>query len=154
MDTQNDIIKSYEPSGEMVRITERTQKLSGKFPPKPWLDNPDAWDRDLYIDQTAQEIIDVYGALSDHDQVILSLLADQISSYVECTRLLKEQGHVYVYNAGKTTGPSPAFQMRLKALESMVKLMNELGITLKARSGSSKVRDHSEVDEFLRGPKG
>lgn len=153
MKKTKDITKSYEPSAGYKKSLAKVESMQKKFPPLPWLDNHELWDSQKYYDETAQEIIDVHGCLSNHDQAVLTLLTAQLDSVNHCSELLKEQGHIYTYNAGKTMGPSPAFQMRLKALEVAIRLMNELGITLKARNGAGKMKDSNDIDAFLNGPK-
>lgn len=152
MEKTKDMTKSYEPSKSYAKSLAKIESMQRKFPPLPWLDNPDLWDAKKYYDETAQEIIDVHGALSNHDQAVLTLLTAQMDSVNHCSKLLAEQGHIYTYNAGKTMGPSPAFQMRVKALEIAVRLMNELGITLKSR-GNNKPKDNDDIGLLLKGPK-
>lgn len=153
MTNVKDITKNYEPSKAYAKSVAKVESMQRKFPPLPWLDNPDLWDAQKYYDETAQEIIDVHGSLSNHDQAVLTLLTAQMDSVNHCSKLLAEQGHIYTYNAGKTMGPSPAFQMRVKALEIAVRLMNELGITLKSRGNATPRKEADNIDMLLRGPK-
>ena len=129
------------------------EKYQAKFPSAAWSISYDDWDKAKYRDETAQEILDLYGVLSNHDRHIIALLAEQMDCYMECTRLVSEQGITYAYNGGKTMGPSPAFQMRLKSLEAATNLMKELNLTLKSR-GDRKPKDSVDIEAFLKGPKG
>lgn len=151
-----DMTKSYDVSENVKRMAQKTKASQGKFPKADWVEQPASWNRQTYIEETKQEILEVYGEMSVHDQKLVSLLADQIDAYTKCSALLEEQGIIYAYNNGKTMGPSPAFKMRMQALDSAIKVMTELGLTLKSRIGN-KAKPKSEpsnLDVLLRGPKG
>ena len=147
--------KSYDPVELVKRKITETSAKKAKFPKTAWLDDPKKFDRQSYVEETAQELLDVYGEMSDHDQRLVSMLADQIEIYVECSMKLKENGIIQQFNNGVTMGPSIAFTMRLKALDAAIKIMNELGLTLKARmNNKAKPRQEADsIDILLRGPK-
>lgn len=148
--------KSYDLTQVVKTKMQEVDRKKKKFPKTAWLDDHDAWDRSAYINETAQEILDVYGEMSDHDQRLIAMLADQLDVYVDCSKMLKEQGVIQEYNKGATLGPSVPFTMRLKALDAAIKIMNELGVTLKARV-NNKARpkqESTDLDVLLRGPKG
>lgn len=128
------------------------EKYQAKFPSAAWSISYDDWNKAKYRDETAQELLDLYGVLSHHDQHVIALLAEQMDCYMECSKLVAEQGVTYAYNGGKTMGPSPAFQMRLKSLEAATSLMKELNLTLKSR-GDRKPKEDNDIESFLKGPK-
>lgn len=130
------------------------KKHQSKFPSAAWSISYDNWDKAKYREETAQEILEIHGVLSNHDQHVIALLAEQMDCYMECTRLVAEQGVTFAYNGGKTMGPSPAFQMRLKSLDAATNLMRELNLTLKSRGERKPKQDDSDLDVLLRGPKG
>ena len=70
--------------------------------------------------------------------VLIGMLTHQIDLYVECSRQIAVKGLVADYNKGVTSGPSLYFSMADKALNRIVQLMKELGLTPSHRVGVIK----------------
>lgn len=130
------------------------EAIRKRIPKADWLDNPDAWVRDTFINETAEFLYKVYGIGNDQDKHTLAMLADQIEMYIKCNREIAKTGMVIVFNGGKTAGPNPYVSIKQKCLKDIVLLMNELGLTPRSRLNSGKVEEDSSVAKFLRGPKG
>jgi phage terminase small subunit len=82
------------------------------------------------------------------------MLAHQIDLYVQCTRQMAQTGLVEAYNKGVTSGPSLYFSMADKALNRILQLMRELGLTPSHRIGTvrSTRPDALAFEDFMAGP--
>jgi P27 family predicted phage terminase small subunit len=128
--------------------------LKKRIPKAEWVDNPDAWDKDRFITETAEFLYDVYGIGNDQDKHTLAMLADHIETYVQCTKGIKKRGIITSFNNGQTIGPNPFLSVRNKTMTLIIQLMNELGLTPRSRLSSGKTEENSPVAQFLKGPLG
>lgn len=119
-----------------------------------WLSDPAAWDKEkftsdivTFIEQT--QVVNAYP-----NMVLIGMLAHQIDLYVQCTRQMAQTGLVEAYNKGVTTGPSLYFSMADKALNRVLQIMKELGLTPSHRIGTvrSKSPEALAFEEFMAGP--
>jgi len=129
-------------------------------PPRPsqeltfhWLSDPDKWDKDQFSNDMGTFIEQTQGANAYPNMVLIGMLSHQIELYVECSRQLALKGLVADYNKGVTIGPSLYFSMADKALNRVVQIMKELGITPSHRIGkvSSTSPEALEFEEFMAG---
>lgn len=127
------------------------EKVRERIPKANWLDNPAAWDRDKFIEETSEFLWQTYGIGSDQDKHVLAALASQIEIYVECWRGLKETGVVAQFNSGQTIGTSPYLTAGDKALVRAIALMGELGLTPKSRLVANKP-EAGKYQKLLNGP--
>lgn len=125
-----------------------------RIPRAEWLDNPDAWDKEKFVEETSAFLFEVYGIGNDQDKHMLSILADHIDTYVHCTRSIRKNTLVINYNNGSTPGPNPLISIRNKTTTLIIQLMNELGLTPRSRLSSGKIEDDSPIAQLMRGPKG
>lgn len=130
------------------------ENIRKRIPKAEWLDDPDKWDRNAFIEETSEFLHDVYGIGCDQDKHTLSILAEHIETYVRCSQGIKKTGVVTSFNNGATFGPSPYLSVRNKTTTLIIQLMNELGLTPRSRLASNKHDDDNVVQAFLRGPKG
>ena len=130
------------------------ESLRKRIPPAEWLDNPQAWNKQKFVLETADFLYLTYGIGNDQDKHTITMLADQMDLYIQCNKGIAEQGIISEYNDGKTVGPNPHVAIREKTLAKIILLMNELGLTPRSRLSSGKVEENSSVAKFLRGPKG
>jgi len=126
--------------------------LKKRIPKADWVDNPSAWDKSKFIEETAEFLYSVYGIGNDQDKHTLAMLADHIETYVECTAMIKTEGIVATFNSGATVGPSPYLTIRNKTMTLIIQIMNELGLTPRSRLSAGKAEDDSPVAQFLKGP--
>ncbi len=126
--------------------------LKKRIPKAEWMDNPSAWDKKQFIEETSEFLYNVYGIGNDQDKHTLAMLADHIDTYIICTEGIKREGLVIDFNDGKTTGPSPYLSIRNKTMTLIIQLMNELGLTPRSRLSAGKQEDDSPVAQFLKGP--
>jgi len=144
-------------SRDMASLPESIKK---RIPTAEWLDNPEGWNKQKFIEETADFLYSVYGIGNDQDKHALSMLADQIEVYVDCSKMLqfkddsgKRQSRLVIpQNNNATLAPSPWLSIRNKATTLIIQLMNELGLTPRGRLSSGKVESNCPVSQFLKGP--
>jgi P27 family predicted phage terminase small subunit len=145
------IVQGTKGVNQGVLIPESLRK---RIPPAEWLDNPQAWNKQKFVLETADFLYLTYGIGNDQDKHTITMLADQMDLYIQCNKGIAEQGIISEYNDGKTVGPNPHVAIREKTLAKIILLMNELGLTPRSRLNSGKTEENSSVSKFLRGPKG
>jgi P27 family predicted phage terminase small subunit len=149
------LIDGTKPRGKSTQnLATIPDSIKKRIPKADWLDNPEDWDKDQFITETAEFLFEVYGIGSDQDKHTLSMLADHIETYVKCTIGLKKTGIVTKYNGGQNIGASPFLLVRNKTTTLIIQLMNELGLTPRGRLSLNKASEDDDVAKFLRGPKG
>lgn len=126
--------------------------IKKRIPKAEWLDNPDAWDKTKFIEETAEFLFNVYGIGNDQDKHTLAMLADHIELYVKCTKGINKNGIVTSFNGGVTLGPNPYIPIRNKTMTLIIQLMNELGLTPRSRLTAGKMEESSPLTQFLKGP--
>lgn len=130
------------------------ESLKQRIPFASWANNPDEFTKELFVQQTAEYLYDVYGIGSAQDQHSLMMLADQMATYIQARTQQEKHPLVIKINDGKTLAPNPYIAIANEAMKNAVKLMNELGLTPKSRLAHGKPEEDSKVAKFLRGPKG
>jgi phage terminase small subunit len=120
-----------------------------------WLTSPEAWEKEKFSNNIVEFIEQTQGLNAYPDMVLIGLLTHQIDLYVECYRQIAERGLVADYNKGVTSGPSLYFSMADKALNRILQIMKELGLTPGHRVGVVKAvtKESLEIEAFLAGPK-
>jgi phage terminase small subunit len=127
------------------------EKLRARVPKAEWLDNPDAWDRDKFIQETSDFLWETYGIGSNQDKHVLAALANQMDIYIKCMKGVAKGGIITQFNAGQTVGPNPFLTAGDKALSRAVALMNELGLTPRGRLATNKT-EGGKYSKLLNGP--
>jgi phage terminase small subunit len=119
-----------------------------------WLTSPEAWEKEKFSNNIVEFIEQTQGLNAYPDMVLIGLLTHQIDLYVECSRQIAVNGLVADYNKGVTTGPSLYFSMADKALNRILQIMKELGLTPGHRVGvvKSVTKESLEMEAFLAGP--
>ena len=126
--------------------------IKKRVPKADWMDNPLAWNKEKFVEETADFLFTVYGIGNDQDKHTLAMLADQIDLYIKCTKGIDKNGVVTTYNEGKTIGANPYISIRNKALSLIIQLMNELGLTPRSRLAAGKVESGSIASQFMKNP--
>jgi len=119
-----------------------------------WLTSPEAWEKEKFSSNIVEFIEQTQGLNAYPDMVLIGMLTHQIDLYVECSRQIAEKGLVAEYNKGVTSGPSLYFSMADKALNRILQIMKELGLTPGHRVGVVKsiTKESLEMEAFLAGP--
>jgi P27 family predicted phage terminase small subunit len=124
------------------------------LPVAEWMDNPSAWNKKKFVDETAEFLCAVFSNTCHQDRHLLAMLADQMETYIDCNRQIHSENLLVEQNDGKTIGTNPWVSIREKTLVRIIALMNELGLTPKSRKAAGKTEYSSSLAEFLKGPFG
>jgi phage terminase small subunit len=118
-----------------------------------WLIEPNAWDKAKFAGEIVRFIEQTQGVNAFPNLILIGMLAQQIDLYVQCTRQIANTGLLEVYNKGATAGPSLYFSMADKALNRILQLMKELGLTPSHRVGVVKPNSVGsiELEELFSG---
>jgi hypothetical protein len=133
---------------------KQRQVIAPKVLTCDWLTSPEAWEKEKFSNNIVEFIEQTQGLNAYPDMVLIGMLTHQIDLYVECSRQIAEKGLVADYNKGVTSGPSLYFSMADKALNRILQIMKELGLTPGHRVGvvKSVTRESLEMEAFLAGP--
>ena len=148
--------QNLPPSFHIVQSSPKKQRqvIVPKVLTCDWLTSPEAWEKEKFSNNIVEFIEQTQGLNAYPDMVLIGLLTHQIDLYVECSRQIGEMGLVADYNKGVTTGPSLYFSMADKALNRILQIMKELGLTPGHRVGvvRSTTPESLEMEAFLAGP--
>jgi phage terminase small subunit len=136
----------------LVEGNSLSANLRKRIPAAEWMDNPLTWDKARFIQETSDHIYDTYGIVDDHNKHTLTMLADQIQTYVQCNIGLVGADLIISTNDGKTLAPNPLISIRDKTLTQVIRLMNELGLTPKSKLVKTNIRKESPVAKLAAGP--
>jgi phage terminase small subunit len=128
------------------------ESIKKRIPQSEWMDNPEAWNKQRFYNETSEYLFEVYGIGSEQERHVLTMLTDQIDTYVDCNRHIAVEGLVTSFNDGKTIGPSPYVSIRKEALKQIILLMNELGLTPKSRLAKPSTMPASTLGKLMLGP--
>ena len=119
-----------------------------------WLTDPNAWDKEKFTSDIVTFIEQTQGVNAYPNMVLIGMLAHQIDVYVKCTRQIALTGLVEAYNKGVTSGPSVHLSIADKALNRVIQMMKELGLTPAHRIGTvrSTSPEALAIEELLAGP--
>jgi hypothetical protein len=133
---------------------KQTQVIAPKVLTCDWLTSPEAWEKEKFSSNIVEFIEQTQGLNAYPDMVLIGMLTHQIDLYVECSRQIAEKGLVADYNKGVTSGPSLYFSMADKALNRILQIMKELGLTPGHRVGvvKSLTKESLAMEAFLAGP--
>jgi P27 family predicted phage terminase small subunit len=161
-------VPQYFERGEVMNLTSsklpsnlniiKESKMSRTFEADEslmptWLDEPDSWNRDDFLEKTKSYLFKKNGVLDTADMQLVGMLASQIEIYVSSVKELKSSGLVINFNNGVTMGPNPHMTIADKALNRVVQIMKELELSPKSRSGyRSNYEMSPELKRFLEGP--
>ena len=136
-------------------VEAKTQVMKKRLFQAEWMENPDAWNASEFIEQTSNFIKDTYGIEADQDRHLICMLADQIAIYIQAKKGIAVTGIVAEFNGGKTMGASPYFTAMKESMNTIIRLMGELGLTPKGRIVHKAMADGAKNthDDLLEGPK-
>ncbi len=122
-------------------------------PTSNWLEQPERWDRTVFIDYACSYLRQKNGSIDTADSHLLSMHASQIEIYVQSILKLRAEGLVITFNGGSTVGPNPHMAIADRALYRSMQVMKELELSPKARDGYQSKRQISPaISSLLDGP--
>ena len=148
-------LHELQGTGQASRMNELEPVLAVRLPDKPsWIDsNPEALS--LYNEVTMY--VHRMGVATEVDGMGLSLLAHQMSIYIEMAHKVHEEGPIVTTvgsNGQDRTTAHPCLPQMSTALGSIFKIMREYGLTPSSRANVSTVKGDEPVDamsDFLQG---
>lgn len=115
-----------------------------------WLEQPEAWDKKIFAQEVNQIMVDTYGLEVKFDTHLITMLADQMDTYVKSTKaLLTEDLIEYANNGARMANPNQ--KVRDTSLARIMQLLTMLGLVPNGRPKRSNTP--TEIDELLEGPK-
>lgn len=115
-----------------------------------WLKNPNAWDKESFAIQIRKAMVDTYGLDVEVDEHIITMLADQMDTYVKAAqKLLTEELVEICHNGARMANPNQ--KIRDAALAKIMQLLTMLGLVPSGRP--KRANTPTDIDELLAGPK-
>ena len=115
-----------------------------------WLEKPETWNRDTFAGEVADAMISAYGQEVKFDEHLITMLADQMDTYVEAAAALKREQLIEHANNGARMA-NPNQKVRDSALARVMQLLTMLGLVPAGRPKRSATPN--DIDELLEGPK-
>lgn len=115
-----------------------------------WLKNLESWDKENFAIQIRKAMVDAYGLDVEIDEHIITMLTDQMDTYVKAANRLLVEDLVEVANNGARMA-NPNQKIRDAALSKIMQLLTMLGLVPNGRPKKSNAP--TDIDELLAGPK-
>ena len=115
-----------------------------------WLKNPDSWSKEKFAEQIRKAMIDAYGLDVEIDEHLITMLSDQMDTYVKAAKALLVEDLIEFANNGARMA-NPNQKVRDAALARIMQLMTMLGLVPSGRP--KRASTPTDIDELLAGPK-
>ena len=115
-----------------------------------WLKNPQSWDKETFAIQIRKAMVDAYGLEVEIDEHMITMLTDQMDTYVKAAKALLVEDLIELANNGARMA-NPNQKVRDGALARIMQLMTMLGLVPSGRPKRSNTP--TDIDELLAGPK-
>ena len=115
-----------------------------------WLTEPELWDKEIFAGEVAQAMINAYGQDVKFDEHLITMLSDQMDTYVKAARALLAEDLIEFANNGARMA-NPNQKVRDSSLARVMQLLTMLGLVPSGRPKKSSAPN--EIDELLEGPK-
>jgi phage terminase small subunit len=115
-----------------------------------WLKNPQSWDKETFAIQIRKAMVDAYGLEVEIDEHMITMLTDQMDTYVKAAKALMTEDLIELANNGARMA-NPNQKVRDGALARIMQLMTMLGLVPSGRPKRSN--SPTDIDELLAGPK-
>ncbi len=115
-----------------------------------WLKNPQSWDKETFAIQIRKAMVDAYGLEVEIDEHMITMLTDQMDTYVKAAKALLVEDLIELANNGARMA-NPNQKVRDGALARIMQLMTMLGLVPNGRPKRSNAP--TDIDELLAGPK-
>jgi phage terminase small subunit len=115
-----------------------------------WLKNPQSWDKETFAIHIRKAMVDAYGLEVEIDEHMITMLTDQMDTYVKAAKALLVEDLIELANNGARMA-NPNQKVRDGALARIMQLMTMLGLVPSGRPKRSN--SPTDIDELLAGPK-
>jgi phage terminase small subunit len=114
-----------------------------------WLEDPTTWDKEKFASEVNKAMVDAYGVDVEFDTHLVSMLTDQMDTYVKAAAALNTEELIeYANNGARMANPNQ--KVRDSALARVMQLLTMLGLVPAGRPKRSNTP--TEIDELLAGP--
>jgi len=114
-----------------------------------WLEDPTTWDREKFSAEVRDAMVDAYGVDVKFDTHLITMLTDQMDTYVKAASALNSEELVELAtNNARMANPNQ--KIRDSALARVMQLLTMLGLVPNGRPKRSNAP--TEIDELLAGP--
>lgn len=114
-----------------------------------WLEDPTTWDKEKFSAEVNQAMVDAYGLDVAFDTHLITMLTDQMDTYVKAASALMTEPLIELANNGARMS-NPNQKVRDAALARIMQLLTMLGLVPAGRPKRSNAP--TEIDELLAGP--
>ena len=114
-----------------------------------WLEDPTTWDKEKFSSEVNEAMVDAYGLDVEFDTHLITMLADQMDTYVKAASALMTEPLIEMANNGARMS-NPNQKVRDAALARIMQLLTMLGLVPAGRPKRSNAP--TEIDELLAGP--
>jgi hypothetical protein len=87
--------------------TTLPENIKKRIPKAEWLDNPDGWDKDKFIEETSEFLYTVYGIGNDQDKHTLAMLAEADADLIAQRKPWMRRDQMRVGQRREAMPPSP-----------------------------------------------
>jgi len=115
-----------------------------------WLSDFSTWDKNKFAGEVKKAMHDAYGIDVKFDEHLISMLSDQMQSYVLSSKALAEEEMVEPAING-TRMVNPNYKVRDASLARVLQIFTSLGLLPNGRP--KKKAAPTEIDDILAGPK-
>jgi phage terminase small subunit len=115
-----------------------------------WLEQPESWDKNRFALEVNQAMHSAYGIEVKFDENLVTILADQMDTYVKSTTALLTEDLIEMANNGARMA-NPNQKVRDTALARVMQILTMLGLVPNGRPKKSSAP--TDIDELLEGPK-
>lgn len=131
------------PNKDVVKLRLRQANLA------KWIENIEEWDKELFAGEVNKAMLDAYGLEVKFDEHLVTMLADQMDTYVKTCAALNREEMIELANNGARMA-NPNHKIRDSALARVMQLLTMLGLVPSGRPKKSNAP--TEIDELLKGP--
>jgi len=122
-------------------LTEIPAEMRKPIPIAEWVEDPHSFVKSQFIKETVQYIIDVYGADPESYQYQVLFLADSMQLLVDAEIGFLESGSKILVNRKL----SPWLRVKDTAIEQIIRLSRELGLTPSSRLPRQTIQMQSKT---------
>lgn len=123
-----------------VKLAEIPPDMRKPIPQSEWMDNPKAFDKSKYIEETMYFIKRVYGFEPESCEYQVFFLAEEMQTYCDAMAGFIDGGSEIVVN-GKQ---NPFLKVRDTTTLNIIKLSRELGLTPSSRLPTTAIQVHEK----------
>ena len=114
-----------------------------------WLEDPTTWDKEKFANEVNKAMVDAYGLDVEFDTHLITILTDQMDTYVKAASALMTEPMIEMANSGMRMS-NPNQKIRDSALSRIMQLLTMLGLVPSGRPKRSNAP--TDIDELLAGP--